>query len=213
MGETYEAQLERIQRWTSGNDLSDIMAARKEFHHLTGEFEEGEPWFELRLAMFLDWYHLDRRGPDGWTPAERFLACHRGSLPPDQLLRFELLTVTQRCVLRLLAISGTDLLLDDLGGGGRWLVAWTLPTAGLVPGDILDARIAVVDGRPVTGRGAVLHPRESHAALERIIARARDERMPPRVLVDHLDKMRLKLDRYSNVRTRHVYQYPTDALL
>jgi hypothetical protein len=37
--------------------------------------------------------------------------------------------------------------------------------------------------------------------------------MPPRELVDHLDKMRLKLDRYSNVRIRHVYQYPDDAVM
>jgi hypothetical protein len=37
--------------------------------------------------------------------------------------------------------------------------------------------------------------------------------MPPRELVDHLDKMRLKLDRYSNVRIRHVYQYPDDAIM
>jgi hypothetical protein len=213
MAGTYEEHLERIQRWNSASDLSDIVAARKEFHHLTGEFEEGEPWFELRLAMFLDWYHLDRREPDGRTPAERFLAAHRRSLDPEDLPRFQGLTVTQRAVLRIRSIDGDRLLADDLTGGGRWLATWTLPTAGLGPGDILGARLAVWEGRITAGRGAVLHPRESHEALERIVGRARSERMPPRTLVDHLDKMRLKLDRYSNVRTRHVYQYPTDALL
>jgi hypothetical protein len=213
MTTTHEDRLERIQRWTSANDLSDIIAARKEFHHLTGEFEEGEPWFDLRLAMFLDWYHLDRRGPDGRTPAERFLAHYRETLEQEERRNFEMLTVTQRCVLRLLSVSGSDLLLDDLGGGGRWLVRWTLPVAGIAAGNVIGARIVVVDGAPTAGRGAVLHPRESHEAIERIVARARKERMPPRLLADHLDKMRLKLDRYSNVRTRHVYQYPTDALL
>jgi len=213
MAGTFEADLERIQRWTSDSDLADLVAARKEFHHLTGEFDEGEPWFEVRLAMFLDWYHLDRRAPGGSTPAERFLAHHRRVLDPEEIRRFELLTVTQRSSLRLLSISKNDLLLDDLAGGGRWLVRWTLPVVGLSVGDILCARIAMVAGRLTAGRGAVLHPREAHDAVERIIARARDERMPPRVLVDHLDKMRLKLDRYSKVRTRHVYQYPTDALL
>jgi hypothetical protein len=213
MSESHEDRLERIQRWTTANDFSDIVAARKEFHHLTGEFEEGEPWFDLRLAMFLDWYHLDRRAPDGWTPAERFLAGHRGSLDQAARRSFEWLTVTQRAALRIVSISGETLLLEDLGGGGRWLARWTLPLAGLAAGDIIGARIAVVAGAPVIGRGAVLHPRESHEAIERIVTRAREEHLPPRLLVDHLDKMRLKLDRYSNVRTRHVYQYPSDALL
>ena len=106
-----------------------------------------------------------------------------------------------------------ELELDDLGGGGRWCATWTLPSIGLAVGDIVDTRIVLVDGVPTVGRSAVLHPREAHEAIEKIVARARGAGMPPRDLVDHLDKMRLKLDRYSNVRIRHVYQYPDDAIM
>ena len=209
----YERHLEWIQEDATASGLGDLRLAREEFHRATGEFEEGEPWFELRMTMFLDWYYLDRRGPDGRTPAERFLERRATSLSGETRRQLELLTVTQRTVLRLVKIQGHRLLLDDLAGGGRWLTRWTLPTVGLCPGDLLDARLAATGDEIVTGRGAVLHPREAHDAIDRIIARARAEGMPPRELVDHLDKMRLKLDRYSNVRIRHVYQYPADALL
>jgi hypothetical protein len=57
----------------------------------------------------------------------------------------------------------------------------------------------------------VLHPPEAHEAIFAIIARATAENYPTASLVDHLDKMRLKLDRYSNVRIQHVYRYPGDA--
>jgi hypothetical protein len=209
----YDYFIERIEHDATSSGLADVRLAREEFHNLTGKFEEGEPWFELRMNMFHDWYLLDRQGADGLTPAERFIRRQRELIEPAELPQFEHLTVTLRSVFRLIAIKGAQLLLDDLAGGGRWLARWTLPTVGLTLGDIMDSRIVMFGVEPITGRGAVLHPREAHEAVERIVTRARGEGMAAREIVDHLDKMRLKLDRYSNVKIRHVYQYPSDALL
>jgi hypothetical protein len=165
------------------------------------------------MNMFLDYYLLDRTSPSGLTPAESFLAERGSALAPAERLAFAHLTVTLRAPFRLLRVDADELLLDDLGGGGRWRARWTLPSVGLAIGDVVDARIALVDGEPTIGRSAVLHPREAHEAIARIVARARGAGMRPRELVDHLDKMRLKLDKYSNVRIRHVYQYPDDAIM
>ncbi len=213
MDGAYESMLERIQAHATRHGLDDARLAREEFHRRTGEFVEGEPWYELRMNMFLDYFLLDRPGQDGATPAEAFLAAHGGALTDEARRGFEHLTVTLRSVFRLQRVRGGDLLLDDLGGGGRWRVRWTLPMVGLTAGDFIDTRIVLVGGVPTTGRSGVLHPREAHEAIEKIVARAQGVRMPPRELVDHLDKMRLKLDRYSNVRIRHVYQYPDDAVM
>ena len=210
---SYETLLERLQAYATRNGLDDARLAREEFHRRTGEFVEGEPWYELRMNMFLDYYLLDRPSPSGETPAEAFLAEHGGALTPAERPAFAHLTVTLRTAFRLTRIHGAQLELDDLGGGGRWRALWTLPSIGLAVGDIVDTRIVLVDGVPTTGRCAVLHPREAHEAIAKIVARARAVGMPPRDLVDHLDKMRLKLDRYSNVRIRHVYQYPDDAIM
>jgi len=213
MDGVYESMLERIQAYATRHGLDDARLAREEFHRRTGEFVEGEPWYELRMNMFLDYYLLDRPGSDGATPAEAFLASFGHTLESATLRDFEHLTVTLRSVFRLRRIRGSELELDDLGGGGRWRVTWTLPSIGLAIGDIIDTRIVLVGGVATTGRSGVLHPREAHEAIGKIVARARKASMPPRVLVDHLDKMRLKLDRYSNVRIRHVYQYPDDAVM
>ena len=102
-------------------------------------------------------------------------------------------------------------MLEDLAGGGKWEVESPNPTAGLEKGDIIGTRLVFFDGQLIMGRGTVLHPREAHEAVYSIIARAKAEEMPPRELVDHLDKMRLKLDKYSNVRIQHIYRYPGDA--
>jgi hypothetical protein len=209
----YDEQLERIQAAATSAGLDEIRLAREEFHHLTGEFEEGEPWFDLRMHMFLDWYLLDRPGPGGLTPTEQYIVDNHARVTPDELNQLKHLTVSLRSVFRVVRIRGSELLLHDLAGGGHWSALWTLPTEGLKTGDIIDARIVLVGGQPTAGRGTVLHPRQAHEAIERIIDRALVEGMHPREIVNHLDKMRLKLDRYSNVRIRHVYQYPGDALL
>jgi hypothetical protein len=209
----YEDQLERIQLEAVSEGLTEIRLAREEFHDLTGEFEEGEPWFDLRMHMFLDWYLLDRPGPEGLTPAEKFLVENRGRLSQPELMQFTHLTVSLRSVFHIERIGDSELLLDDMAGGGQWSALWMMPTEGLKQGDIIDARIVMIGGQPTAGRGTVLHPREAREAIERIVERALTKGMHPREIVDHLDKMRLKLDRYSNVRIRHVYQYPGDALL
>jgi hypothetical protein len=210
---SYEPRVERIRQHTQHDGLSDMRLAREEFHRLTGEFDEGEPWFELRMTMFHDWYLLDRMGSTGRTPAEVFVLERGPTLDPAERLQHLHLTVTLRSTFRLSKIQGDQLSLEDMVLGGHWLVTWTLPTVGLLKDDILDARIVLVNGTPTTGRGAVLHPREAQDSIQRIVDRAVASRMPPRAVVDHLDKMRLKLDRYSNVKIKHVYQYPDDAVL
>ncbi len=213
MLEVYEDYLDLIETEAIKDGIGDFRMAREEFHNLAGKFEDGEPWFELRMNMFLDWCLLDRPGPDNMTPVARFLTVRGNDLNVEQKAQMEYLTVTQRSVFRLIEAKGDTLRLEDLARGGEWLVHSTLPTVGLSSRDILDARIVFFGGRPTVGRGIVLHPREAHEAINEIVDRAQTEHLPPATLVNHLDKMRLKLDRYSNVRIKHVYKYPGDAVL
>ncbi|MDD5309757.1 MAG: hypothetical protein PHU25_20765, partial [Deltaproteobacteria bacterium] len=74
-------------------------------------------------------------------------------------------------------------------------------------------RLALFRGSLVVGRGTVLHPAEAHEPIRKIVERARRDGVPAREIVDHLDKMRLKLDRYASIRVQHVYQYPGKARL
>jgi len=208
---TLKDYLELIETEAIKDGLADFRLAREEFHNLTGKFEDGEPWFELRMTMFLDWYLLDRPGPHGIAPTERFLTLRGHELDSAEHAQMEYLTVTLRSVFKMIEVKDDVLRIEDLARGGHWLVHSLMPTVGLEKDDILDTRIVYFNGRPTVGRGTVLHLREANEAIEAIVGRARAESMEPRVLIDHLDKMRLKLDRYSNVRIQHVYRYPGET--
>ena len=209
---TYEDYLELIQTDAMRNGLTEFRLAREEFHNLTGKFEDGESWFELRMTMFLDWYLLDRVGQDRLTPVERFLATRGDELDPKERQQLEYLTGTWRSTFQIIEIKDDTVRLEDLAKGGHWLVASMIPTLGFNPNDILGSRIVFFDGRPTIGRSTVLHPQDANETILAIVKRARAESLASRKLVDHLDKMRLKLDRYSNVRIQHVYRYPGDAI-
>jgi hypothetical protein len=204
----YADHLERIQAAATRDGLGELKRAREEFHELTGPFEDGEPWFELRMTMFLDWYLLDRRGADGLTPAERFLDEASGDLSPQERSDYESLTVTLRSIFCVEEQRADRLTLDDLAGGARWVAQCTIPTVGLARGSIFGSRLALFRGSLVVGRGTVLHPTEAHEPIRKIMEKARRDCIPARDIVDHLDKMRLKLDRYASIRVQHVYQYP-----
>ncbi len=211
MLETYQDYLEVVENDAIASGISDFRLAREEFHNASGKFEDGEPWFELRMKMFLEWYLLDRTGPDDLTPIERFIMTRGPALPPGELAQLRHLTTTHRSVFRISRIKGPDIVLRDLALGGIWEVSSTTPTAGLEREDIIQTRIIYFNHALIICHGTVLHPKEAQEAVLSIIARAKAEGMPPRELVDHLDKMRLKLDRYSNVRINHIYRYPTEA--
>ena len=164
------------------------------------------------MTMFLDWYILDRPGPNGLTPVEHYMVRHSQDMDPVEIKQLEYLTVTMRSVFLLQAVDKERLWLQDIVRGGQWLVKSTVPTVGLTKGDILGARIVFFDGEPTMGRGIVLHPKEAQEVILEIVSRARREGASPKKLVEHLDKMRLKLDRYSNVRIQHVYRHPSETL-
>ena len=208
----YEKTLQLIEDEASAGDILDFKLAREEFHKFTGQFDESEPWYEIRMTMFMDWYLLDRKGTDGLTPAARYLNKYCQTLDREKIEQINNFMVTLRSMFQIMKIDGTTLLLNDLISGGRWLTYWTIPLAGLKEGRIVNTRIIRSGNTLFAGRGTVLHPQEAHDSIFDIIDRAEQEQMPALHVSSYMDKINLKLNRYSNVKIKHVYKYPADAI-
>ncbi|MCU0663360.1 MAG: hypothetical protein MUC50_13670 [Myxococcota bacterium] len=199
--------MERLQHAETRGGLDDFTRARQEYHGLSGTFEDSEPCFELRSTMFLEWYLLDRLGDDGLTPAERLLA-NDALLSDDEKTQLSYLCLSGRYGFEVIETRGASVLIETLGTGARFLARSIATTVGLVRGDMICARLFYFTSEPTFAKSIVLHPPEARATIREISQRAAATRMEPRVLAQHLDKMKLKLDRYSNVRIQHVYRYP-----
>lgn len=204
---SYEDYMERLQQAETRDGLDDFTKAREEFHALSGTFEDSEPCFELRSTMFLEWYLLDRRGGDGLTPGERLLATET-SLTEAEKQQLTYLCLSGRYGFEVVETRGAAVLLETLGTKARFLARSIATTVGLTPEDIICARLFYFGNEPTFAKSIVLHPPESRSTIRDIAARAIASRMEPRALAQYLDKMKLKFDRYSNVRIQHVYRYP-----
>ena len=200
---------DRIAARSTGEDyVVDVRRARREFQELTGKTEEDESWFEQRMTLFLEWYVLDRPGPTGLTPAQRFLVEEQGELKGHEPEIFEGLTATQRSLYRLDRWHSGRIEFTDMIGGGSWSVYQDQPMVGLQKGDLIDARLVPFRGDLYLGRGLIFHPRVAADHILRMLEEAHGRGLLSFALVDLLASLRLRFDRYRNVKVQHVYRIP-----
>lgn len=188
--------------------MVEVRKARREFQDLTGKVEEDDPWFEQRMALFLEWYVLDRPGPDGLTPAERFLVEASDHLDGHEPEIYHGLTSTQRSLFRIDGWDAGRIDLTDMIGGGAWSVYQEQPMIGLQKGDLIDARIVPFRNDLYLGQAMVFHPRIASEHIVNMLEVAHASGGLTFDLVNLLASLRLRFEQYRNVKVRHVYRLP-----
>ncbi|HJL20291.1 MAG TPA: hypothetical protein RMH99_31780 [Sandaracinaceae bacterium LLY-WYZ-13_1] len=195
-----------VAHLTSADGGADLERARAWFHERTGAIEPGEPWYESRIRFFFDDYLCEWRSADGTRPPARLLAAGAGE-PAER-------EVAQACLraarsLYRVVNEGPVPRLEDLLGGGRFRVASLGSSAKLREGDVFDGRLLVVSDAIQLAPGIIFHPRQTHEPLAEILAALDldatldDDR---RGLLDGLLRMRMRLDRFTSIRAKHLYR-------
>ncbi|MFK7988649.1 MAG: hypothetical protein AB8I08_21695 [Sandaracinaceae bacterium] len=181
---------EALEGWVSelADHRGDLEAAREAFHAQTGPFAPGEAWYEERIQAFFDWYLFEHAvaalpvGPLG-------TACREA----------------QRGLFRVTHVDGVATLEDALGGM-RVRVPPIGVAARLREGDRFDGRLLVLDGAIRVAPGIVFHPAVAHEALDGMLPALRAVPRPMGEVLDGLLRMRMRLDRFTSIRARHVYR-------
>src|SRR5262249_47326758 len=58
----------------AARDEAELVRGREEWAESAGRVFDDDPLYEERAVAFLEWFSLERPGPDGRVPAARFLA-------------------------------------------------------------------------------------------------------------------------------------------
>lgn len=187
------------------SDEADVRSARTAWESLTGEVRADHELYHERSDAFVEWYLLERRGPDGKTPIERALV-----EVTDAAKRAALLSLrgAQRSLYRVVALRAGGLHLDDLYGGGRFDVDERRRLPGVQPGDIIEARLLADSESPprlLLGRAVLFHPREAASAVLAIAAEARRQREPRSAMLNRLLRLRLRALAYRHVAPERIY--------
>jgi hypothetical protein len=216
MSRTPHRALEELIAWATPEEgKGDLLEARATYFARSGEVFEDDRQLEQRMAAFLEFYVCDRPSPrfDGRTPARaRYeLALADG---PEVAQAFRALTDTIHGLFEVRRLSDGQARLRGLFSGIDHEVTERRQIVGLLPGDVLEARLIPA--------GAVLHFSPAfcwhpHDAAELIKAEARrrrqqaDSRTELDLLFDCANRS-LKVERYRQIAIERIYDFTQHRL-
>lgn len=168
---------EAIVRFGSEGELANEVAeAKREYIERTGELFETDPSFEQRLALFLEWYALDRpvrRSADGHTPVELYMVGAGAARPPQERRVMESLSNSTLSLFEFRRAKPEALVVVDLLTKQKLSIYEQRRPAGLEPGDILEARVLEADDRLVFSEAFGFHPRGARRTILKAAKRFR----------------------------------------
>ncbi len=204
------ALMERISAgYTDGESGRHAADARESFLLATGRVHEGDRSFDERMALFMEWFLLDRPLPPSTvTPVEGWAADHADGLDPNDRALLLGLCTSHRS---LYCLEGTDaagrLVADDLLYGIRWLVTAPDGLPGVDEGDVFEGRLLGHGGEVHFTAAFCYHPREAAQRIRRHMAHLRERRLVAGPsLLDELMSMRLAYDRAEGAPVNAIYR-------
>jgi hypothetical protein len=190
----------------AAKDEAALVAAREDWWKRAGKVLDDDPLYEERSTAFLEWFALERRGPDGRVPVERFLAegrlndlegrwafaCHR----------------SHRSLFELVEIQKGHMIVDDLLGGARFEVTERRNMPGFAVGELFEARLVanIVDPPSLLfSRAFQFHPRDAAKEIRKAAERARERGEQREETLFRMARLRLKTTRYQHVSPARIY--------
>lgn len=192
-------------RYGTGPHEAEIRAARQEFDELRGRVFDDDDLYQQHMALFLEWYVLDRPlGGDPRTPLRLALAA--GEIEASALPLARALARSHRSVFEVVRARGEGLRLYDLVGDSFWYVPLERPVVGVVRGEIFEARLYAWDGAVRLGPHVFYHPRSAHDAIHALVQQRSAAGALDASLVFELAEMRLRHSRFRNIAIDHIYR-------
>src|SRR5438309_1420967 len=152
-----------IARYAGAAFEAEAVAARQFFLEATGKVDDEDPLFEQRIAAFLEWYALERK-MDGEKARPIDLYQRDMPLPEAEREAARALAASHWSLFETKEITEGRALMEDLIGGGRFLVHERRQLVALGAGDVFEARLLSDGGKTLFGRTFYFHPRDAAEA-------------------------------------------------
>ena len=188
----------------------DLLAAKAEYFHLTGDVYEDDKSFEQRMASFLDYYLFDRAsGQTGKTPAQELHEERSRTGEADAASRYLSFTQTVHGLFEVCKLGKGMVRLRELFSREDYEVSERRHMVGLEKGDILEARLIPFGGHLLFSGAFCYHPKPACAAIRKEVKRRRKKEpdRPPKELAWECAKMALKVDRYRQIAVEKIYDF------
>jgi hypothetical protein len=212
----YQPYLDQLIAFASTEERkADLLSAKTEYFHRTGDVFEDDKQFEMRMASFLDFYLFDRkRTESGKTPAAELMDLKSRDPDPDAAAAFRSFVETVHGLFEVRKVKPGTIKLRELFSARDYDVTERRHTVGLEKGDILEARLIPFDGALVFSAAFCFHPREAAKAIKKEVKRRKKElpEAPPAELTWEAAKRAMKAERYKQIAVEKIYDFESSRL-
>jgi hypothetical protein len=209
---------EKLLAWaTADARKEELLAARRYWFDRNGEPHEEDKSFEARMNGLLDFYLYDFHPPgSSATTIEIFMTERAPQLTTDELAAYRELSKNLRSLFEVKKIRPGEVRLRDCFTDVQHDVTERRQMAGLVKGDLLEARLLPFNGHLFFSPAFLYHPQEVRKIVLSEIKRRKKEAgkgSTPDVeeFLATLSRMAFKLERYRNVNVESIYDFEQDA--
>ncbi len=202
----FQEYFDRIVEYTTGGDSPEIEKAKRDYFKLTGEVNEDDRSFEIRLATFLDWYIFDRL-LEGLkkTPAQAFYDSLDSSTPKDDRDIYEGMLSTIHSIFQIRKFTEVGVYVRDLFNKKRYFIE-ERRSIGCSEQDILEGRLIPFKGSYYFSEALYAYPREAGRFIKGEIKKARKAGKSIAGLIQRLSQLNLKFERYHRIDVREIYK-------
>ena len=205
---TTAALLEQVIEELYARHTADTEAAglaRREYEERRGKVHQDDELWESWSAAFVEWYVVERVGPDGVPPALVSAREMREAGDPRADL-VQALVTSHRSLFEVTAMKPGRIEVVDLLGGAELHVVEQRALHGVDVGDVAELRLVGARGEVRFARTFIYHPKAARGA---IVERARamlSRGASRRDVIDQIAQLRVQVTRYRHMAPARVYE-------
>ncbi len=211
---------ERLLAWAgAAAQKESLLAARRAYFAAFGEPNEEDNSFERRMNALLDYFLYDFRPNGSQTTLELFILDPANALTTDDAAKYRDLGRNVHSLFEVRRIRPGEVRLRDAFTGLDHDVVERRQIVGLSKGDLIEARLLLLDGRLWFSGAFLYHPQAMRKRIllevKRLKKEARKNEGGPDVkaFLALLSRMAFKLERYRNVKTESIYDFAQTVTL
>ena len=186
-------------------DSHAAAAARREYEERRGRVHQEDELWEPWSAAFVEWFVVERVGPDGVPPA-LVTAREMREAGDDRADLVASLVTSHRSLFEVIAMKPGRIEVLDLLGGAELHVVEQRALHGVEVGDVAELRLVGARGEVRFGRTFIYHPK---AARNAIVERSRAmlaKGSSRRDVIDAIAQLRVQVTRYRHMPPSRVYE-------
>lgn len=186
-------------------DSQAAAAARRDYEERRGRVHQEDELWEPWSAAFVEWFVVERVGPDGVPPA-LVTAREMREAGDDRADLVASLVTSHRSLFEVIAMKPGRIELMDLLGGAELHVVEQRALHGVEVGDVAELRLVGARGDVRFGRTFIYHPK---AARNAIVERSRAmlaKGSSRRDVIDAIAQLRVQVTRYRHMPPSRVYE-------